>query len=87
MSIIDATLSRFKLCVGANPLALDRLFIGGDKETMAFFIALSRERAEMTEALDVAAFTMEQMQIELEELREDKKAQGTSAMELGEKRK
>lgn len=87
MNIIDKTLERSRLCYGVNALAWDRLWLGGDKEQAAFFTALHRERKEMVDALGVAAFTMQQMQMELDELRADKKSSGTSAMALGEKRK
>lgn len=83
---IDAILERFRMCLGVNPLPLDRLF-AGNKAKMAFFTALHRERKEMINSLGVAAFTMQQMQMELDELRADKKASGTSAMALGGKRK
>ena len=84
--MIDKILERSKLCLGANPLGWDRLF-KGNKEKAAFCIALSRERAEMMDALNVAAVTMQNMDGELNELRAAVKASGETSMQLGEKRK
>ena len=84
MSIIGDTRKRFySKFVGANALGIDRLHKGTEAE-VDFYIKLWRERDVFITELGVAAFTMEHMQIELEELRADKVAAGVSSMSLGE---
>ena len=82
MNIIDATLTRSQLCFGTNPMGWDRLWLGGDKEQAAFFAALTRERREMTEALSIAAGSMQDMDSELKALRKDQAARGVASMGL-----
>ena len=86
MNIIDKTIARSKKCFGANPLGWDRLFVNGNNEQAAFFAALARERQEMTEALNVAATTMQVMDAELNEIKAAVIANGVASMELGAKR-
>lgn len=87
MNLIDKILERSLLCVGTNPMGWDRLFVNGNKEKAHFFALLSREWKEKNEALDLAAFTMQKMDEELQALRESVKASGLVSMDIGEPRK
>lgn len=83
MNIVDEILDRAKTCFGVNSLPWDRLFLNGDNEISQFFAALIRERAEMVDALKIAAEAMHDMSTELTEIKAAVKASGKEAMELG----
>jgi len=83
MSIVDEIIERSVKCLGANPLPLDRLH-NGVQDELAFYSTLIREWKERGDALDLAAFTMQTMQMEIDALRAEIKEAGVSSMELGE---
>ena len=86
MNLIDKILERAeKKCFGVNVLPIDRLH-KGTKEELRFYELLIREWKEKNDALDLAAFTMQQMYAELKDLRESVKSSGLLSMGMGAKR-
>ena len=72
-------------CFGVNVIPIDRLH-KGTKEEIRFYKLLIQSWKERTEALDIAAFTMQTMDAELRDLRESVKASGLLSMGMGAKR-
>ena len=71
----------------ANGIALSNLLKIKNKVTAVFTGEGGTSEGDFHEALNVAAVTMQNMDVELNELRAAVKASGEASMQLGEKRK